>query len=180
MRIPAPRFLDTFAVRGWGSMQGPLLCGLLAVTMAGTVGAADAPSQTVAIPARFDSAGADRHAIEALLDAYTKAVSTKDEPAFEALLLSKTIPFAYVPEGATLPTARIANYQEFRRGVFEGAPFRQRFTNVRIEQDGNLASVTLVFINTRAQEQSWGWKTLHLLKSAGGWKIASEFFTSHS
>ncbi|MEO8924366.1 MAG: hypothetical protein ABI330_16300, partial [Caldimonas sp.] len=58
-------------------------------------------------------------------------------------------------------------------------PFTQRFKDVRIQQDGNLATVTLVFINTRPQSESWGWKALQLLKVDGVWKIASEFYTSH-
>ena len=130
-------------------------------------------------PAGFESVGEDRRAIQNVLAAYTKAVSTKDQATFETLLLSKTIAFSYVPDDTPAAQAGVANYDSFRRGVFEGPPFTQRFTNVRIEQDGNLASVTLVFINTQAQGESWGWKTLHLLKTAEGWKIASEFYTSH-
>jgi len=43
-----------------------------------------APYQTP-VPARFDGADSDRKAIEALLDMYTKAASTKDESLFETL-----------------------------------------------------------------------------------------------
>jgi hypothetical protein len=63
--------------------------------------------------------------------------------------------------------------------VFEGRPFTQRFQQVRIEQDGALANVRLVFVNSAADGQSWGWKTLQLVKAGGRWKIASEFYTSH-
>lgn len=132
---------------------------------------------TASPPQAFDSTGSDRRAIQALLDAYTQAVSTKDQAAFEALLLTKTIPFSYVPAGAPVAQAGMAHYEDFRHAVFEGAPFTQRFTNVRIDQDGSLANVTLVFINTDAKGESWGWKTLQLLKTPAGWKIASEFFT---
>ena len=50
---------------------------------------------------------------------------------------------------------------------------------MKISQDGVLADVSLVFINTTANGSSWGWKTLQLLKVNGQWKIASEFFTTH-
>ena len=123
----------------------------------------------------------DRHDIEALLATYTRAVSTKDQAMFETLLLNKDIPFAYV-DGSSAKVAKqpISDYEGFRKGVFLGSPFTQSFKNVSIEQDGNLASVKLVFVNTTAQSSSWGWKTMLLLKVNGTWKIASEFFTGHA
>lgn len=139
---------------------------------------ASAQQTGASIPADFSADAAERSAIEKLLATYTEAVSTKNQTMFESILLAKTIPFSYVPASAV--PADTSNYEAFRRGVFEGAPFTQRFTDVQILVDGSLANVTLVFINTRAQRESWGWKTLHLLKTAQGWKIASEFFTSHS
>ena len=124
---------------------------------------------------------ADRKAIQALLDNYTKAVSTKNQALFETLLLNKQIPFSHVrsavkraaEEGGT------ENYEQFRKGVFEGPPFTQRFEDVHITQDGVLADVTLKFFNTSADGTSWGWKTMQLLEVDGHWKIASEFFTTH-
>jgi hypothetical protein len=71
-------------------------------------------------------------------------------------------------------------YQAFRDGVFGGAPFTQRFQDIHIEQDGPLASVSLVFVNTSPKGSSWGWKTIQLLKVARRWKIASEFYTGHA
>jgi hypothetical protein len=133
------------------------------------------------IPEQFNSTGADRSAIEALLKTYTTAVSTKNRAMFEDLLLSTTIPFSGVgaqdrSDGRGVVTT---NYDSFRKGVFEGAPFSQRFQDVHIDQDGRLASVSLVFVNTAADGSSWGWKTLQLLKVGGRWKIASEFYTGH-
>ncbi|MET0246015.1 MAG: nuclear transport factor 2 family protein [Sphingomonas sp.] len=139
------------------------------------------PASVQRIPADFASVGEDRRAIEALLATYTRAVSTKDQALFETLLLSRDIPFSGI--GAALPAdgnaAGLANYERFRKGVFEGRPFTQRFRQVRIEQDGALANVRLVFVNSAADGQSWGWKTLQLVKAGGRWKIASEFYTSH-
>lgn len=151
-------------------------------TMAPAVADEDrtAPSPQQSIPQHFDSSGSERLAIQALLDTYTRAVSTKDQALFETLLLSKTIPFSYISAGARASELGTANYAQFQQAVFSGQPFTQRFTQVRIESDGALATVSLVFINTRAQGESWGWKTLHLLQTAQGWKIASEFYTVHS
>ena len=140
---------------------------------------AQAPSTP--IPSTFESAGEDRLAIQALLDTYTRAVSTRDQALFETLLLDKAIPFsdagsAIAARGAASGTQR---YEAFRKGVFDGPPFTQRFRDVHIAQDGPLAQVSLVFVNTSSDGASWGWKTLQLLKVAGRWKIASEFYTGH-
>lgn len=136
------------------------------------------PASAKDIPARFESHGDDLKAINKLLATYTKAVSTKDQALFETLLLDRSIPFSSAPpSGGTTETR---NYEAFRAAVFEGEPFTQRFRDVHIEQDGDLANVRLVFEDSSANGRSWGWKTLQLLKVGGAWKIASEFFTGHA
>lgn len=142
-----------------------------------------APAAAIAAPApaSFAATGADRIAIEMLLATYTRAVSTKDQPLFETLLLNPAVPFAGVPDGGVKLEAEVRDYAGFSRRVFKGPAFTQRFQDVRIAQDGGLADVTLIFVNTRADgSSSWGWKTMQLLKVAGHWKIASEFFTGHA
>jgi len=157
---------------------------LIRTTVAALVVAATSPCQaqaTTPIPSSFASTGAERQAIETLLDAYTRAVSTKDQTLFETLLLNKDIPFSDVDSAVKAQGAErgTRHYESFRRGVFGGPPFTQKFQDVHIAQDGPLAEVSLVFVNTSAQGSSWGWKTLQLLKVAGQWKIASEFYTGH-
>lgn len=146
-----------------------------------TVPAIAGPYRT-AVPASFESRGEDRQQIEKLLENYTKAVSTRDQTLFESLLLDKAIPFSGVPlvQKAGDPPIKTANYEDFRKGVFEGAPFKQEFENVHIEQDATLAQVSLVFVNTTPEEKIWGWKTMQLVKVNGQWKIAAEFFTGHN
>ena len=139
-----------------------------------------AHAQPPVVPPSFASSGPDRAAIDTLLATYTRAVSTKDQALFETLLLSRDIPFsdagsaikAHGGEGAR-------RYDAFRRGVFDGPAFTQKFQDVHVDQDGPLAQVSLVFVNTDAHGSSWGWKTLQLLKVDGQWKIASEFYTGH-
>ena len=132
------------------------------------------------IPSDFDSTGPDKAAIAALLDTYTRSVSTKDRAGFESILEDTHIPFSAVgAEGAKGPEAGLHSYDDFAREVFDGPPFKQTFRDVSIRQDGPLASVTLVFVNDGSSVSSWGWKTLQLLKIGGRWKIASEFFTLH-
>lgn len=155
-------------------LAGVMLAMLVAPTIA-------APYRTP-VPATFESRGEDRQAIEGLLENYTKAVSTKNHALFESLLLDKGIPFTGVPllvKSGDL-TVKTSNYEDFRKGVFEGEPFTQKFEDVHIKQDGTLAQVSLVFVNTTSKDTSWGWKTMELVKVGGKWKIAAEFFTGHN
>ena len=140
-----------------------------------------AQSPSTPIPSTFESVGEDRRAIEALLDTYTRAVSRKDEALFETLLLAMDIPFSDAASAikAKDGAAGTRRYEAFRRGVFGGPPFTQEFREVHITQEGPLAQVSLVFVNSSADGASWGWKTLQLLKTMGRWKIASEFYTGH-
>lgn len=154
---------------------------VIAVSLAALTFTASANARPHPIPTSFEAVGADREAIQTLLDTYAKAVSSKDQALFETLLLNKDIPFSDAA-AATQPGVhgeRIQNYDDFRQGVFGGPPFIQRFQDVHIEQDGALAQVSLVFVNKATDGKSWGWKTMQLLKIGGQWKIASEFYTGH-
>lgn len=127
---------------------------------------------------------ADDAAIRQLLENYTHSVSTGDRVLFESQLLDTKIPFSYV--GTTARSARrstLADFQDyahFRATIFDsGKRYRQRFSQVRIEQVGDLAQVSLDY-QTALQDapyKSTGWKVLQLIKVDGRWKIASEFFT---
>jgi hypothetical protein len=111
-------------------------------------------------------------------------VTHGDQKSFEALLLNDEIPFSSTDElvaphakGEVVDTHR---YSGFRQAVFEsGVQYSQQFFNVRIEQDGELAQVSLDFVTTRVKtgKSSFGWKTLQLLKLQGQWKIVSELYT---
>ena len=141
-------------------------------------------------PATFaglhEATAEDRVAIEHLLDAYRTALKNGDESAFAALLLDEHVPFLTV-NAARLdkaPTAAVdtQRYADFRRAVFGSAQrYEQRFDNVRILQDGALAQVSLDFVTVVAgtDQGGYGWKTLELLKVAGRWRIASEFYTAY-
>jgi hypothetical protein len=126
----------------------------------------------------------DIRAIERLLETYTTSVTDADQAAFEALLLNEEVPFSSTDElvtphadGQSIDTRR---YQRFRKAVFDsGVRYTQRFYNVHIQQDGDLAQVSLDFITkeTKSGRGGFGWKSLQLLKSQGRWKIASEIYT---
>ena len=99
---------------------------------------------------------------------------------FETLLLNKSIPFSYIPRDSHPITDHgTENYEVFRKGVFAGPPFTQRFEHVRIQQEGGVADVALVFVNTTPDSVTRGWKSMQLLRVDGVWRIASEFFTDY-
>jgi hypothetical protein len=97
------------------------------------------------------------------------------------LLLDRDIPFSNATDATTGDGSAQATrrYESFRKGVFEGSSFTQRFQDIHIRQDRALAQVSLVFVNASKRRRSWGWKKLQLLKRGGHWKIASEFYTGH-
>jgi hypothetical protein len=125
----------------------------------------------------------DLRAIEDVLAAYPRAVSQGDAAAFEALLLNTTIAFTSTDELTMRdgsPSTDLQRYPRFRKAVFEnGRRYTQRFYNVRIQQDGDLAHASLDFVTQDAQSGrgAFGWKSLQLLKVQGRWKIASEIYT---
>lgn len=129
----------------------------------------------------------DAAAIGRLLDAYRAAVKDGDQPAFAALLLNEHVPFLGVQAGA-LGQARAdgvdtQRYADFRSAIFGTRQrYEQRFDNVRVLQDGALAQVSLDFVTVEAGggQGGYGWKTLELLKVAGQWRIASEFYTGYA
>ena len=132
-------------------------------------------------------ADAENQRINDLLQAYTRCVSQGDRAGFERLLLDTSIPFLGVrgslPANFGQGLAAVQGYAGFRQSVFEsGRKYAQRFYDIHIERDGDLAQASLKF-ETRLVEQGGGgqgWKILHLLKVGGDWRIASEFYTVDS
>ena len=155
----------------------------LALSVSMTVTAEESPSYL----GQHENSPDDRRAIETVLSTYAQSVSTGNEVAFESLLLGPDIPFAATRylDGADVDPLHVDThrYHEFRDAVFRsGKHYSQTFHNVRIEQDGVLAQVSLDFITrvTGTRQGGYGFKTLQLVKVGGHWKIASEFYTAHS
>jgi hypothetical protein len=144
---------------------------LAALLLAGPASAVNLPNQEEAAK------------INQLLANYTRSVSDGDRALFESQLLDVNVPFFGVQRKAGPQTLKAAqDYAGFRKAIFEsGKKFKQRFSNVTIEQVGNLAQVSLDY-ETAYESEAYdgkGWKVIHLIKTDGGWKIASEFFTGY-
>ena len=122
-------------------------------------------------------------AIHALLDNYTQSVTQHDAKRFESQLLDQNIPFMGTYKldkpGFVATSQSVADYSGFKAVIFGSKQrFSQVFKDVKIEQQGNMAQVSLQYIttDTATGEGGGGWKILQLLKVHGEWKIASEFF----
>ena len=105
-----------------------------------------------------------------------------DEAGFRALLLDEKIPFAAVAASTTSDSPPdLRRYEDFRQAVFvSGQRYQEKFYNVRIEQHGPLAQVSLNFLTERVpanEKPAPGWKVLQLVKVGGHWKIASALYT---
>lgn len=129
----------------------------------------------------------EKLAIEHVLSIYTNSVSHGDEAAFSAILLNDQVPFSSTAElhlgKADSQHLQTGRYSGFKHTVFEsGRHFEQQFYNARIEQDGDLAQVSVDFVtrDARTHDGVYGWKSLTLLKVNGQWKIASELYTVYS
>lgn len=127
----------------------------------------------------------DEQQIRAVLSNYTRSVTDGNRALFESQLLDGAIPFSGIggqrkPGKADLAT--VQNYADFRATIFDsGVKYRQRFSNIKIEQLGNLAQVSLDY-ETSVQGEDYegkGWKVLQLVKIDTRWKIASEFWTGY-
>jgi len=129
----------------------------------------------------------EKLAIEHVLSTYTKSVSQGDEAAFAAILLNDQVPFSSTDElhlgKAESLHMQTSRYSGFKHTVFEsGRHFEEQFYNARIEQDGDLAQVSVDFVTKDARTHAgvYGWKSLTLLKVSGQWKIASVLYTVYS
>lgn len=128
----------------------------------------------------------DNVAIRKLLANYTASLASGNRSSFESQLLDLKLPFSHVKDGvhATYKSglAAFQDYGGFRKVIFDsGKRYQQRFSNIRIEQVGSLAQVSLDYQTTLQGEayEGKGWKVLQLIKLNGRWKIASEFFTDY-
>lgn len=139
---------------------------------------------TLAAHAANPAGEKDNIAINKLLSNYTESVSSGNRTLFESQLLDVNIPFAAVgPKMAAASGLQsIQDYRGFRAAIFDsGTKYQQRFSNVHIEQLGNVAQVSLDY-ETAEQGKPYdgkGWKVMQLIKFNGQWKIVSEFFTGY-
>ncbi|MFZ6732911.1 hypothetical protein ACO0LG_13385 [Undibacterium sp. Ji42W] len=128
----------------------------------------------------------DDQQLRQILTNYVQAFSNGDRVLFESQLLDLNIPFSYIADNINgnkkYDLQSVQKYADFRKSVFEsGSKLKQRFSNIKIEQLGSVAQISLDYESAgRDQDyQGKGWKVIQLIKINQQWKIASEFYNGY-
>ncbi|MFD0738448.1 nuclear transport factor 2 family protein [Lysobacter koreensis] len=144
-------------------------------------------SAAMAQPAPLAPSG-DVAQIEAVVEAFRAAIIDKDKPRFVALFVPGRVTWQSVRGDDTLRMAREKNPQaakvsidpnkthlSFIDGIVAGTQREEeKFRNVKIVTDGDIASVTSDYsFHQGERETNHGQEAWHLVRTDGGWKIAS-------
>jgi hypothetical protein len=126
--------------------------------------------------------------IRAVVEAFRTAIINRDQPAFERLFLHEHITWQSVKGDEALqrirqkvPTANKLTvdttktpYSFIAGIVADKNSSEETFDNVKIDTDGDLASVLFDYaFLSNGRETNHGKEAWHLLRTADGWKIAS-------
>ncbi|MYM23927.1 hypothetical protein GTP46_14840 [Duganella sp. FT135W] len=133
----------------------------------------------------------DTRAINKVIEDFQTAIKTKDRKLLSTLVLNSNILFdspmnpediEYVRDkhDTTFDGLRAGGYGEFARVIgMSKEAIEERFYNVKITQDGNVAWVMFDYEFVRdGKTQNYGIETWQMMKVIGGsWKIASVMWT---
>lgn len=133
-----------------------------------------------------------RGELDAVVEAFRRAVITKDRARFATLFLREDIPWQDVKSDADL--ARIAargraavkvkvdrgyGWRQFIDGIAASeVPQEERLRNLRLETDGDIASLWFDYsFHEDGRETNHGREAWQLVRTAQGWKIASVVYS---
>lgn len=144
-----------------------------------------------AAPTYAASAPGDRASIEKVVETFRVSIINKDKDSFMKLFYSDTIPWIGVntdksvawlkahkpkPELQDLPKIYVGKGpKEFIENIvrFSGKE-EEKFDNVRIDTDGDVAQVWFDYsYNYSGYKSNWGKEAWHLVRTEEGWKISS-------
>lgn len=146
---------------------------------------------TFAAPSHAAPDTADRARIEQVVEAFRVSVIKKDTAAFMKLFYSETIPWIGVTtdksmarENANKPDPKMPDEtkvsgggspRRFIEGIAKNpALIEEKFDNVRIDSDGDVAQVWFDYSFNKANyKQNWGKESWHMVRTDAGWKISS-------
>lgn len=126
--------------------------------------------------------------IEAVIETVRTSIIEKDKAKFTALLFSEDIPWTSVMDARKLDQVREKKpeakrvYPSAGKGPIEFIDSivadkerqEEKFENVRIESDGNIASVWFDYsYHDGAKKTNWGKESWQLVRTDDGWKINS-------
>lgn len=137
----------------------------------------------------------DVKAIRQVVESFRTAIIKKDKPAYMALFFSdkpEDIGWQFVSEDSRLihirktkPDAIKArqiptnNFVSLIDGVVKTyEPREETFSNVKVETDGEIASVSFDYtFLANGKKTNWGKEMWQLVRTEGGWKIFSVIYT---
>ncbi|WP_426103963.1 hypothetical protein [Massilia sp. TSP1-1-2] len=146
----------------------------------------------VAAPAFAAAEPGEREKIEQVVETFRVSIIKKDADSFMKLFYSDTIPWIGVTtdkslarENANKPKPDMPDEQKISAGgsprkFIEGIVKRtdmtieEKFDNVRIDSDGDVAQVWFDYsFNRDDYKSNWGKEAWHLVRTDAGWKISS-------
>lgn len=146
---------------------------------------------TFAAPSYAASEPGDRASIEKVVETFRVAIIKKDKASFMKLLYSETIPWIGVTtdkslarENANKPKPDMPDWKKigssgdpkkFIEGIIKNpGQTEEKFENVRIDSDGDVAQVWFDYsFNRDGYKSNWGKEAWHLVRTEAGWKISS-------
>ncbi|RZJ50236.1 MAG: hypothetical protein EOO44_16780 [Flavobacterium sp.] len=133
----------------------------------------------------------DKKKILAIIDVYSKSVIAKDSVAFYNLFNEENVTWCAALKDRTQAKEIEAkgsekagsnyfsgSYKGFLRGLFKYQSTEDKFDNIKIIEDGTVASVTMDYsFWANGKMTNWGSKYLGLIKRDGKWKITSVIYS---
>jgi hypothetical protein len=134
---------------------------------------------------------ADQEQIKAIVETFGKSIVNKDKAGFLALFLNDKTSWVgvYSDKGLKLLKEKKKDASQpdpdkifstdtpamFMDGLSSNKQhFEEKFSNVRIETDGNVGTVYFDYsFNIENYKVNWGKESWHLVHSPDGWKITS-------
>lgn len=138
-------------------------------------------------PFQAQQKGNDKHEITQIIDRYSESVIKRDSITFYGLFNDDAVTWcAAIKERSQareiqekgLAAARnsyfTSSYKGFFRSLFRHKSTEDKFDNIKITEDGTVATVTMDYsFWADGKMTNWGGKYLTLIKRDGKWKITS-------
>lgn len=126
--------------------------------------------------------------ISVLIDKYSKSVIKKDSTSFYELFNDGTVTWCAaikdrsqareIEKKGVSSNYFSGSYKGFLRSLFRYTSTEDKFDNIRIVEDGTVASVTMDYsFWANNKMTNWGGKYLTLIKRDGKWKITSVIYS---
>lgn len=175
-------------------MRKTLYTALIAAVFAAATATASAAGDPAYI-GQHASTPEDTQAINKVIDDFKAAIKTRDVQLLTSLMVNENLLWTSPPppqvlkeirqkhpETQGIPEGAFRGFRGFRDFVASSkVPVEEKFYNVRITQDANLAWVMFDYEFVEgARTSNYGVETWQMMKDADGqWKIASVFWSSH-